>query len=108
MTQSTGPSCPAWIRLTRSLRQVPNRSIQPSVVYSYLPNFDTENSAPPVVLDSLHRRAAPFPFRTVAIKNVTRDLIVAVGENVGFHGKPAAIDLRRNMFDDYTAVAVCT
>jgi hypothetical protein len=54
----------------------------------------------------------------VAIKNVTRDLIVAVGENVGFHdyrfarhpldGKPAAIDLRRNMFDDYTAVAVCT
>jgi hypothetical protein len=45
-------------------------------------------------------------------------LIVAVRENVGFHdysvarhpldGKPAAIDLRTNMFDDYTAAAVCT
>jgi hypothetical protein len=54
----------------------------------------------------------------VAIQNVTRDLIVAVGENVGFHdygfarhsldGKPAAIDLRMNPFDDYPAAAVHT
>jgi hypothetical protein len=67
-------------------------------------------------VDPLHRGAAPLLFGTLTIENFTRYLIVAIGENVGFHNhrfsgyplyrKAAAVDLWANPFDHHTAASI--
>jgi len=71
---------------------------------------------PPVVPERAHTLLGPRGSCMVPVAHDTGESVMAVGENVGLDGhllsqgavagKPPAIDLRRNCFDDHAAPAV--
>jgi hypothetical protein len=71
-------------------------------------HLDGKFATPTIIAEWLHRRRLQF-LHVLPIQNLTSDLIMAIGKNIGLHkhclsnnaldGEPAAIDLRRNVLN---------